>query len=313
MKKSKAIIVLLLILSFTLVSISEIGIVKAEDTIYIRADGTVEGTNMIQRNGSVYTLTGSIYYVSGGSISVERSNIIIDGNGHTFSSPVALYGIYLSKVEGVTIKNMVIRGGLNGIFIDDSTHVTISGNTITEIPASYPPNPSAAIILRDGGYHRIVGNNITGNYVGIRFSSSSNNRIFHNNFIDNHVDVYDPSWNYPQNTPSTYSLDNGYPSGGNYWSNYKGTDLYSGVYQNETGSDDIGDTPYVFIVENETVYTDYYPLVEPVPVIPEFPSWIILPLVLMATFVGVIVKKRLSQSVTRCTSEWENPRSKNGG
>jgi len=35
--------------------------------------------------------------------------------------------------------------------------------------------------------------------------------------------------------------------------------------------------------------------------IPEFPSWIILPLFLMATFVGIIVKKRLSQSVTRCT------------
>jgi hypothetical protein len=33
-------------------------------------------------------------------------------------------------------------------------------------------------------------------------------------------------------------------------------------------------------------------------VIPEFPSWIILPLFLTATFVGVIVKKRLSQSVT---------------
>jgi hypothetical protein len=32
--------------------------------------------------------------------------------------------------------------------------------------------------------------------------------------------------------------------------------------------------------------------------IPEFPSWIFLPLFLMATFVGVIVKKRLSQSVT---------------
>ena len=285
-------LILLLILCSVLVAFPNVGIVKADSTIYIRADGSVEGTDKIQRDGNVYTLTGSIYYVSGGSISVERSNIIIDGNGHTFSSPVALYGIYLSKVEGVTIKNMVIRGGLNGIFIDDSTHVTISGNTITEIPASYPPNPSAAIILRDGGYHRIVGNNITGNYVGIRFSSSSNNRIFHNNFIDNHVDVYDPSWNYPQNTPSTYSLDNGYPSGGNYWSNYKGTDLYSGVYQNETGSDDIGDTPYVFIVENETVYTDYYPLVEPVPVIPEFPSWTPLLILLIEVLVVTVIYKQ---------------------
>jgi hypothetical protein len=34
-------------------------------------------------------------------------------------------------------------------------------------------------------------------------------------------------------------------------------------------------------------------------VISEFPSWLILPLFLMATFVAVIVKKRLSQSVTR--------------
>ena len=36
----------------------------------------------------------------------------------------------------------------------------------------------------------------------------------------------------------------------------------------------------------------------PADFIPEFPSWIILPLFLMATFVAVIVKKRLSQSVT---------------
>jgi len=39
----------------------------------------------------------------------------------------------------------------------------------------------------------------------------------------------------------------------------------------------------------------------PADFIPEFPSWIILPLFLMATFVAVIVKKSLSQSVTRCT------------
>jgi hypothetical protein len=50
--------------------------------------------------------------------------------------------------------------------------------------------------------------------------------------------------------------DNGYPSGGNYWSDYNGTDLYSGPYQNVTGSDGIGDTPYVIDANN----TDHYPL-----------------------------------------------------
>jgi len=53
--------------------------------------------------------------------------------------------------------------------------------------------------------------------------------------------------------------DNGYPSGGNYWSNYNGTDLYSGPCQNVTGSDGIGDTPYVIDANNQ----DNYPLMKP--------------------------------------------------
>jgi PKD repeat protein len=53
--------------------------------------------------------------------------------------------------------------------------------------------------------------------------------------------------------------DDGYPSGGNYWSGYAGVDLYSGPYQNQTGSDGIGDTPYVVGVNNQ----DHYPLTIP--------------------------------------------------
>jgi hypothetical protein len=53
--------------------------------------------------------------------------------------------------------------------------------------------------------------------------------------------------------------DNGYPSGGNYWSDYNGTDLLLGSGQNETGSDGIGDTPYVIDANNR----DNYPLMKP--------------------------------------------------
>ncbi|MCD6263682.1 hypothetical protein J7L60_04670 [Candidatus Bathyarchaeota archaeon] len=52
----------------------------------------------------------------------------------------------------------------------------------------------------------------------------------------------------------TNRFDNGYPNGGNYWSNYNGTDSYSGPYQNETGSDGIGDTPYPIQTSNEDSY-----------------------------------------------------------
>jgi parallel beta-helix repeat protein len=263
-------IILLLVLGSLMVTISNIGVGEASGaTIYIRADGTVEGTHMIERNGSVYTLTGSIY---GGCIIVKKSNIIIDGQGHTVSGQgmLPMYVVHLQSVEDVTIKNMVIRDGLNGIFIEESTRVTITNSTITKIPRGYPPNPMAGIILRHGGFHRIVGNHITDNFVGIYLSSSSNNKIYRNNFINNRVDVNDPSWNYPHNTPSTTTWDDG--DEGNYWSKYNGAD---------SDGDGIGDTPYSVIVNNETAYTDYYPLVEPVPVIPEFPSWTPMPIMLI--------------------------------
>jgi len=54
--------------------------------------------------------------------------------------------------------------------------------------------------------------------------------------------------------------DDGYPSGGNYWSNYNGTDSYSGVYQNQAGSDGIGDIPYLIPEDTQ----DNYPLMTPI-------------------------------------------------
>jgi len=71
---------------------------------------------------------------------------------------------------------------------------------------------------------------------------SSNNTFYHNDFIDNayHVD----------SERSTNVWDNGYPSGGNYWSNYTGVDA---------NSDGIGDTPYIINVNNR----DRYPLMNP--------------------------------------------------
>jgi hypothetical protein len=55
--------------------------------------------------------------------------------------------------------------------------------------------------------------------------------------------------------------DDGYPSGGNYWSDYNGTDLFSEPLQIIPGSDGIGDTPYTNIGGSGTL--DNYPLMAP--------------------------------------------------
>jgi hypothetical protein len=55
------------------------------------------------------------------------------------------------------------------------------------------------------------------------------------------------------------SWDDGYPSGGNYWSDYAGIDEKSGPNQDSIGSDGRGDTQYILDGDNR----DKYPLMNP--------------------------------------------------
>jgi len=84
---------------------------------------------------------------------------------------------------------------------------------------------------------------------GIWVDKSSGNIIYKNKFIKNnyqtYIDLSNNTWN------------DGYPSGGNYWSDYIGTDAYSGPYQNETGPDGISDKPYAIDKNNQ----DNYPVI----------------------------------------------------
>jgi hypothetical protein len=91
--------------------------------------------------------------------------------------------------------------------------------------------------------------------VGIRLLDGENtNTIHHNNFVKNTVQIY---------VKSSYGniWDNGYPSGGNYWSDYNGSDCRNGADQNLAGCDGFGDTPKVIDGNNR----DNYPIVKPIP------------------------------------------------
>ena len=85
--------------------------------------------------------------------------------------------------------------------------------------------------------------------------SSLQSSFFGNNLINNTHQVKIET--YPLAMNATW--DDGYLSGGNYWSDYDGVDVHYGLYQNETGGDGIGDVHYVIDEQNY----DRYPLMRP--------------------------------------------------
>ncbi len=223
-----------------------------------------------------YALDSSIY---GNSITSNgRDGIHVEGSSlhhplfnRIFGNKIidnGLAGVRLvgSSYNSVT-KNLITGNGDIGIglFSSSSTN-TVSRNNLTG-------NRYVGISLRQTGYNLVSRNNITGNIFGIELGMgatdsaensisennitnnnygiiaySSSNRIHHNNFIDNAVQVTGLS---PINI-----WDFGYPSGGNYWSDYMRVDEKTGPGQDQPGSDGIGDTPYTVDSSNQ----DRYPL-----------------------------------------------------
>jgi parallel beta-helix repeat protein len=175
LKKSESALVLLLFFSVVMASLSQIGMVKAEDTIYIRADGSVEGTDTIQRDGDVYFLISDI----SGSIVVERDNVVVDGNGYALQGLGTGRGIDLSDRLNVTVKNFEITGFETGIYIYDHCEPrnnTISSNIIT--------NNTYGLYIEFAHNHTISGNTIANNEYGIYLLESHFN-VLRNNSLSN--------------------------------------------------------------------------------------------------------------------------------
>lgn len=261
------------------------------ETIYIRADGSVDPDTapISSADNITYTLTDNIVGdvpADASVIVVERDNIVVDGAGYTLQGTGSGTGIYLSYINNVTIKNIQIKAFSEGIWLDYSSNNSISGNNVSSsergillgtysdyntISNNILANNSEGILLFPylgipiptvwphpppiSTFNIVIGNTIMNNNKGLVFIYSDLNFIYQNNFVNNTQQVL--LLCEPWDCPNVWN--DIYPSGGNYWSDYNGTDLYSGPYQNETGSDGIGDTPYVINSNN----TDHYPLMNP--------------------------------------------------
>ena len=173
---------------------------------------------------------------------------------------------YLAIVNcsNLTIRNADLSFNRDGLLIAQSTNCHIENLTIggNQGPLLY----GGLTFFKSNG-SLIVGSEINNNSVGICLYQSNDNNFYHNSFLDVSKPVIS-DFSSPFSAPSGLSTlsmnvwDNGFE--GNYWSNYNGTDSFSGPYQNETGSDGIGDSPYRVNGDPKTppelVQFDHYPL-----------------------------------------------------
>jgi parallel beta-helix repeat protein len=127
-------LICLTILVFVLMGLSVAAIsvyqVEASGTIYILATGEVVGTDKISRLGdSYYKFNDSI----NDSIVVERSNIVIDGDGWILDGVdfSIMEGLNLTDVSNVTIVDITFQGFASySIYLDSASDCVISGNTV---------------------------------------------------------------------------------------------------------------------------------------------------------------------------------------
>jgi parallel beta-helix repeat protein len=203
----------------------------------------IESSNNNSISGN--NITASIWGIG----LTESSNNSISGNNITANYDMGIWLSHSSNFNTINGNNITTTNNYDGISLSySSNYNSIVGNNITA------NNYRGIVLGHSSNNNSIIGNNITNNNIGIGLYSSSNETsIYHNNFIDNGQQVYSSS--------SINVWDDGYPSGGNYWSDYNGADMYKGSNQNIIGSDGIGDTPYIIDENNQ----DNYPLMKPYP------------------------------------------------
>jgi parallel beta-helix repeat protein len=164
-------------------------------------------------------------------------------------------GVLLAYSDNSTVTNNNLTNNAEGIELQHSINNFLSRNSISS-------NVNGIVIGQACHNNIITENNLTKNLqsqINIG-GSASNNYIYHNNFFYVLQYCMNASRLVPSQQVIQYSSnvwDNGYPSGGNFWSNYGGTD---------GNSDGFGDTS--FVIEVNTLYgvevnEDHYPLMVP--------------------------------------------------
>ena len=217
---------------------------------------TISTTNTVNDNPLYYYKDSSNIVIDGDSIEVGQLILAncVDIEIRNLQINNTDMGIEVAYSQNILITgNSIFSNDLENIYLDSSSNNSIIDNEVSNtvhcinlyassnntIRYNNASTSIEGIRLVSSSNNNITYNNITNNECGIYFQwSSLDNLIYHNNIIDNLNQAYD-------DTDNGNRWDNGYPSGGNYWSDWTTPDDNSGINQDEPGSDGIVDDPRV--------------------------------------------------------------------
>jgi parallel beta-helix repeat protein len=163
---------------------------------------------------------------------------------------------YLAIVNctNVEVKDVVLSFNKDGIQIAQSTNCSFENITLI---GNNGPLLYGGLTFFESNDNLVVNSLIGSNSAGACFYQSNGNTFYHNSFINNTQQVisnfYSP-FSPPSGSCSANIWDNGYPSGGNYWSDYR-TRCPNAV-QNDSSA--TWNTPNVIDSSN----SDRYPLMD---------------------------------------------------
>jgi len=253
-----------------------LGLIHFEpDSIYQPVRCKIVGNNIINNFEGIN--------VQGGSEHVISENNITGSHSH---------GILISSSKSIISKNRITNNLETGITVDSCNKVIFKGNEIKGNGFSETSGIGGVYLRWDGSFY-VYGNNITDNRAGIQFgegcnnslvsknnilrneigvellnfvtqnySIGSDNLVYSNNFIDNSKQVLvNKQYVLKENNEEELNFSNGtdivtWNKGklGNYWNNYKGTDI---------NTDGIGDQPYIIDENNQDNHPIKTPLETP--------------------------------------------------
>jgi parallel beta-helix repeat protein len=210
--------------------------------------------NVVSNNNASYSRAGM--YMIGGTATTFHDNIMYNNgmiivgsdptnwDSQTISTSNTVNGRPVYYWKNVTGGKIPSDAGQ--VFLANCTGVVVENITFT--------NGTAGVGLGFSTGNLVANNTFQSNRVhGVYLQASPLNKIFHNNFADN-------GWFFPGyqgwDDGATNQWDDDYPSGGNYWNDYNGSDDLSGPNQDQPGSDGIGDTPHYI----KDFGVDRYPL-----------------------------------------------------